>query len=156
MKRTKRPLLHTLSLAMLLAMMWGGCVLKEPIEFKGIKNVAVDVGIDGKPVLKADVFFFNPNKTKMKLREVNVEVFVDDVKSADVNHSLDVVVPQQSDFSVSVIAQLSMKQNLLETMFSLLGGKKYKIAFKGYIRVRVHGLTIKVPVAQSQEVKLNI
>jgi len=46
------------------------------------------------------------------------------------------------------------EQNLLETMVNLLGGKKYKVAFKGYIRVSVHGVTVKIPVAQSQEVKL--
>jgi len=156
MKKIK-GFLHFVSLTFVL--MWilpMGCAPKEPVEFKGIKNIAVDVSNSGSPVLKADVNFYNPNKVKMKLKEINVEVVVDGVKSADVKHELDVVIGGQSDFSVPIVAQLSLKQNLLDAVVSLLGGKKYRVVFKGYIRVRVHGIVIKIPVSQSQELKLNI
>ena len=93
----------------------------------------------------------------MKLKEVDVEVFVDGTKSATVKHELDVTIAGQSDFSVPIVAALVLKQNsLLDAVVGLLGGKKYEIVFKGYIRVRVHGITIKVPVSQKQELKLNI
>src|SRR6267154_6459663 len=91
------------------------CVPKEEIVFKGVKNISVDLSNSGKPVLKADVDFYNPNKVKMKLKEVNVEVFVDGTKSADVKHALDVDIAGQSDFSVPIVAELSLKQsNLLD------------------------------------------
>lgn len=147
---------RTLAWVFLIGIVSSGCAPKEPVLFKGIKNIAVDIGNSGKPVLKADVSFFNPNKMSMKLKEVNVDVFVDGVKSAEVKHDLDVVIATQSDFSVPITAQLSLQQNLLNTMMSLLGGKKYAVMFKGFIRVRVHGFTIKIPVSQSQELKLNI
>ena len=133
------------------------CVPKEQIVFKGVKNIVVDISDSGKPVLKADVYFFNPNKVKMKLKEVNVEVAIDGTKSADVKHDLDVTIAGQSDFSVPIVAQLSLKQNsFLDAVVGLLGGKKYEVVFTGYIRVRVHGVPIKVPVLQKQELKLNI
>jgi len=133
------------------------CVPKEEIVFKGVSDITVDVSDAGKPILKANGYFFNPNKVKMKLKEVDVEVFVDGTKSAEVKHKLDVAIAGQSDFSVPIVAQLSLKQNsFLDTVVGLLGGKKYEVVFKGYIRVRVHGITIKVPVAQKQELKLNI
>ena len=133
------------------------CVPKEEIVFKGVKNIAVDLSNAGSPVLTADGYFFNPNKVKMKLKGVNVEVFVDGAKSADVKHDLDVDIGAQSDFSVPIVATLVLKQNsLLDAVVGLLGGKKYEIVFKGYIRVHVHGVTIKVPVEQKQELKLNI
>ncbi len=133
------------------------CVPKEEIVFKGVKNITADLSNSGKPVLKADGFFYNPNKVKMKLKEVNIEVFVDGTKSADVKHDLDVDVAGKSDFSVPIVAELVLKQNsFLDTVVGLLGGKKYEVVFKGYIRIRVHGITIKVPVSQKQELKLNI
>jgi hypothetical protein len=93
----------------------------------------------------------------MKLKEVNVEVFVDGTKSATVKHELDVVIASNADFSVPIVAELVLKQNsFLDTVVGLLGGKKYEVVFQGYIRVRVHGFTIKVPVLQKQELKLNI
>ena len=133
------------------------CVPKEEIVFKGVSDIAVDISDAGKPILKANGYFFNPNKVKMKLKEVDVEVFVDGTKSAEVKHELDVVIAGQSDFSVPIVAQLTLKQNsLLDAVVGLLGGKKYEVIFKGYIRVRVHGITIRVPVSQKQELKLNI
>ena len=133
------------------------CVPKEEIVFKGVSDIVVDVSNAGKPVLKGNGYFYNPNKVKMKLKEVNVEVFVDGTKSADVKHDLDVTVAGKSDFSVPIVAELVLKQsNFLDAVVGLLGGKKYEVIFKGYIRIRVHGVTIKVPVSQKQELKLNI
>ncbi len=133
------------------------CVPKEQIVFKGVSDIAVDISDAGKPILNANGYFFNPNKVKMKLKEINVEVFVDGIKSAEVNHKLDVAIAGNSDFKVPIVAQLSLKQNnFLDAVVGLLGGKKYEVVFKGYIRIHVHGITIKVPVSQKQELKLNI
>src|SRR6478736_2931730 len=130
------------------------CVPKEEIVFKGVKNIVVDLGNNGKPVLKGDVDFYNPNKVNVKLKEVNVEVFVDGVKSADVKHDLDIAIAGQADFSVPIVAELVLKQNnFLDAVVGLLGGKKYEVVFKGYIRIKVHGFPVKIPVAQKQELK---
>src|SRR6267154_2766683 len=113
MKIIKNPLT---SLGIIIySLMLLACVPKEEIVFKGVKNIAVDISNSGQPVLKAEGYFFNPNKVKMRLKEVNVEVFVDGTKSADVKHALDVDIAGQSDFSVPIVAELSLKQsNLLD------------------------------------------
>ena len=130
------------------------CAPKEPVTFKGVNNIVIDMR-DGKPVLKADVFFFNPNTTTMKLKSIDVEILVDGVKSAEVKHPVNIKVPSQSDFSVPIIAQLNVKDSgLLDTVLGLLGGKKYDVTFKGNIRIGIHGISVKVPVLQKQEIKL--
>jgi hypothetical protein len=142
---------------MLYCLTFLACVPKEEIVFKGVSDIAVDLSDAGKPVLRANGYFFNPNKVKMKLKEVDVEVFVDGTKSATVKHELDVTIAGKSDFSVPIVAELVLKQNsFLDTVVGLLGGKKYEVVFKGFIRIGVHGITIKVPVSQKQELKLNI
>ena len=132
------------------------CAPKEAVVFKGVKNIIIDLNQDGNPILKGDVFFFNPNKLKMKLKKIDVVVFVDGSQSAEVKHDLNIDIPGQSDFSVPITAQLTLKKEggLLNTVIGLLGGKKYDVAFTGYIRVAVHGIRIKVPVSQKQEIKL--
>ncbi|MBS1506876.1 MAG: hypothetical protein JSS79_09525 [Bacteroidetes bacterium] len=133
------------------------CVPKEQVVFKGVNNIGIDMGADGKPVIKADVLFYNPNKMKMKLKDIDVEVFVDGNKSAEVKHAINLVVPPAADFSVPIVGTLSLKQSgFLDAVVGLLGGKKYEVVFKGNIRIVVHGITIKVPVAQKQELKLNL
>jgi len=154
MKIFKKPIS---SFAVIFCLALFACVPKEEIVFKGVKNIVVDLSNSGKPVLKGDVDFYNPNKVKVKLKEVNVEVFIDGVKSADVKHDLDITIAGQSDFSVPIVAELVLKQtNFLDALVGLLGGKKYEVVFKGYIRIKVHGFPVKIPVAQKQELKLNI
>jgi len=154
MKLIKNPLS---SLVIVYCLTLFACVPKEEIVFKGVSDIAVDLSDSGKPILKANGYFFNPNKVKMKLKKVNVDVFVDGTKSATVNHDLDVVIAPNADFSVPIVAELVLKQNnFLDAVVGLLGGKKYEVVFQGYIRIRVHGITIKVPVSQKQELKLNI
>jgi hypothetical protein len=140
----------------ILSVILTSCVPKEEIVFKGVKNIAVDIS-GGQPVMKADADFFNPNKIKMKLKEVDIEVFVDGKKSAEVKQHLDITIPANADFSIPIEAQLALKEtNFLDTMVGLLGGRKYEVSFKGMIKVHVHGVPIKVPVSQKQELKLNM
>jgi hypothetical protein len=130
------------------------CAPKEPVVFKGVNNIVVDMS-EGKPVLKADVFFFNPNNMKMRLKSVNVDVLVDGENSAEVKHPINMEIPAKSDFSVPITAQLNLKDNnLVNTVIGLLGGKKYEVTFTGNIRIGIHGIAIKVPVLQKQEIKL--
>lgn len=144
-----------LSALVIFSAVWS-CAPKEPVVFKEVKNIAVDLS-DGKPVLRGDVFLYNPNRMKMKLKEINVLVTVDGNPSAEVKHRLDVAVPARADFSVPLVAQLTLKQSgLLDTVVGLLGGRKYEVVFTGYLRIAVHGVTIKVPIAQKQELKLNL
>ena len=104
------------------------CAPKEPVVFKGVKNIVVDLSAEGKPILKGDVYFFNPNKLKMKLKDVSVDILVDGNKSAEVKQHLNFPVPAQSDFSVPITANLTLKEGgLLNTVFGLLGGKKYTV-----------------------------
>ena len=153
---TVKLFLRTSAVGLFFLLIMYSCVPKEPVVFKGVRNIAIDLGTNGKPVLKGDVFFFNPNKLKIKLKEVNIDVLVNGTRSAEVKHSLDVVVPAQSDFSVPIVAQLTIKESgLLDTMVGLLGGKKYEVALSGYIRISVHGVSVKVPVSQKEELKLN-
>ena len=130
------------------------CQPKEPVVFKGVKDITIDLQ-DGKPMLKGDVFFHNPNNMKMKLKDVDVVVLVDGEKSAEVKQHLNLIIPGQADFSVPIAATLTLKEGgLLSTVFGLLGGKKYEVVFTGYIRIGVHGISVKVPVSQKQEIKL--
>jgi hypothetical protein len=92
----------------------------------------------------------------MKLKSVDVQVLVDGVKSAEVKHPINLEIPAQSDFLVPITAQLHLEDGgLLNTVLGLFGGKKYEVTFTGNIRIGIHGISIKVPVLQKQEIKLN-
>jgi LEA14-like dessication related protein len=132
------------------------CTPKEEIIFKGIKKVEVQT--DGsEPILTAEALFSNPNNVRMKLKEVNVEILVDGKPSAKVQQKLKLEIPAQSDFSVSLTARLSFKDiGLIDTIINLIGGKKYQIQYIGFVRVAVHGITVKVPVKFTEERRIRL
>ncbi|MBL7873176.1 MAG: hypothetical protein JNM78_16275 [Cyclobacteriaceae bacterium] len=127
------------------------CTPKEEIVFKGVRHVVVEAqGIE--PVLTAEAFFNNPNNVRMKLKEIHVDVLVDGKLSAKVRQNLKLSIPAMSDFSVPLTARLSLKDlGLVDTIINLIGGKKYEIQYIGFVRVSMHGLTIKVPVKYREE-----
>jgi LEA14-like dessication related protein len=133
------------------------CTPKEKIVFKGVKNIKVEMDANQEPLLTAEAYFYNPNKIKMKLKEVDVDVLVNGKLSAKVAQKLKLVIPAQADFSAPINARLSLKElGLLDTIINLIGGKKYEIQYVGFIRVAVHGVTIKVPVKYTEELRIRL
>lgn len=140
----------------LLAYLVVSCVPKEPVVFKSVNNLTVDVGLTGEPVLKGDAIFYNPNKIQTKLKEINVEILVDGKKAAFVDQNMDLLVKAKSDFTVPIEAKLDLnKFGLLDAVIGFFGGKRYQVLLVGYLRVTVHGVSIKVPVKYNEEIKLN-
>jgi hypothetical protein len=131
------------------------CLPKEQVVFKSVKNLVLDGGLDGEPLLKGEAVFFNPNKIQTKLKEINVDILVDGKKAARVDQQMNLIVPGKSEFTVPIQANISLKDfGLLDAVIGFFGGKSYNVQFTGYLRVAVHGITVKVPVKYNEEVKL--
>lgn len=151
----KNNILSTSLLGLMIVVIVFSCVPKEQVVFKGVKNIALREGTGTDPELTADAYFYNPNNVKMKLKEINVDVLVNGKPSAQVRQNIKLAIPAKGDFQVPLVARLSLKElGLLDTIFNLLGGKKYEVEYAGFIRVAVHGVTIKVPVKYKEEIKL--
>jgi len=131
------------------------CIPKEEVVFRGVKDIAIETNEQNEPELKAEALFYNPNKERMRLKEIYVDVLVNGKPSAKVRQNLKISIPAESEFSVPVSAQLSLKElGLLDTIVNLLGGKKYDVQYAGYVRIAVHGVTIKVPFAYQEQLRL--
>ncbi|MCW5912485.1 MAG: LEA type 2 family protein [Cyclobacteriaceae bacterium] len=133
------------------------CAPKEDIVFKGIRNVEVQVGKSNNPELLAQAYFHNPNTMGMKLKEIHVDVLVDGKLSAEVRQKMKLKISPRSDFTVPLQATLSLKElGLVDTIKNLLGGKKYEVQYVGFVRVAVHGITVKVPVKHREELRIRL
>jgi LEA14-like dessication related protein len=137
------------------ALMFNSCLPKQIVELKDVQNLAVGPGPNGLPVLSGDAIFFNPNKSRMKLKAIKVDVFVDDKKAAVADHEIDVLVKGKSEFTVPLKVELQMKDfALTDALKSLLGGKTYKIHYVGSLRVNVNGFPARVPIDHTEDFKL--
>jgi LEA14-like dessication related protein len=139
----------------LLLVLITSCVPKEEVVLRSIANEKLETNSNGVQIFKADAIFYNPNNVRMKLKEINIEVFVNGKKAAHTDQKFNSLIKAKSDFTVPLEIKLSLKElGLLDTILSFLGGKKNEIQFKGQLRIKVHGLTFKVPVDHKEEFKL--
>ena len=93
----------------------------------------------------------------MKVKAINLDVFIDGKKSASVDQKLKSVIKSQAEFTLPLEVQLSMKEiGLVDALLGLFGGKKYLLNYKGHIKVTVNGFPLRIPVDYTKEVRLRI
>lgn len=143
-----------LAVSVLLLVLWSGCKAPDQdIVLRQIKDVVVDATSD--PMLKANAIFYNPNNVRGKLKKIDVEIFVNGKKAASVDQSLKTSIPAQSEFTVPLEVKLAIKEmGVMDTLFGMIGGRTFKIHYKGSLRLLYRGLPIKVPVDYEDEVRL--
>lgn len=145
------------SLWLVVLVLLTGCVPEEQVVLRAIDNVELAPGKGADPILKADARFYNPNKIRMKVKAIELDVFIDGKKSARVDQKLKSVIKSQAEFTLPLEVQLSMKEiGLVDALLGLFGGKKYLINYKGHIKVTVRGFPLRIPVDYSKEVRLRI
>lgn len=141
--------------AALLVVALSSCKPEEEIVLRQIKDVVVDA--TGGPKLKAQAVFYNPNSMRMKLRRINVDVFVDGKKAAQIDQSLKTVIPARGEFTVPLEVSLAMEDmGLLDTLLGMLGGRKLNIHYKGALKLNYHGMPLRVPVDYKDEVRIRL
>jgi LEA14-like dessication related protein len=133
------------------------CGPREPIVFRSVRNIKIETVANNEALLTAYANLYNPNNLRVRLKQIKVDVFVDGKKSAVVDQKLKAVIKAKSDFIVPLEMRISMKDlGLLDTILSLIGGRKYQIHFKGYLKLKVRGIPVRVPIDYSDEVRLRL
>jgi LEA14-like dessication related protein len=145
-----------ISMIMLVAagLMLGNCQKPDqPIELKRIKDVVVDATTD--PMLKAQAVFHNPNNVRMRLKKIKIDIIINGKKTGEIDQDLKTVIPARSEFTVPLEVKLAMKEvGFLDTIFSMLGGKKFAVQYKGVLKLSYHGVPIRVPVDYNDEIRV--
>lgn len=133
------------------------CVPKEAVVLRAVENVEIVPGDGIDPILKAEARFYNPNQIRMKVKEIQLDVFVDGKKSASIDQKLKSIIKSKSEFTLPLEVQLSLKEiGLMDALRGLFGGKKYELHYVGHIKVRVKGFPMRIPVDYKREVRLRI
>lgn len=127
---------------------------EEDIVLRHIRDVVVDAASE--PMLKANAIFYNPNKVRGKLKKIDIEIFVNGKKAASVDQSLKTSIPAGAEFTVPLEVKLALKEiGIMDTIFGMIGGKKFKIHYKGSLRLTYKGFPINVPVDYEDDVRLS-
>ena len=132
-----------------------GCIPKDPVILKNVVNPTLIRSEGSNFLLRADAILFNPNKGRIRLKEIQIKIFVNDKETALINQKLNTVIQPNSEFSVPLEVQLALKEiGIVDTLLGMLGGKSINVNYKGFVRARVNGVPVKVPVDHTTAVKL--
>ena len=131
-----------------------GCLPKEDLQFKKVRNVALTVS-GTTPILKGDLLLYNPNDMRMKLKKLDLVILLNDKEAGKVDQKLRQEIPAQDEFIVPIEVAVSLKEiGILDAISSILGNKKNTVRIKGKIRGSVNGFTLSVPVDYTEEIKI--
>ena len=115
-----------------------GCTFNEPVVFRGLENLALAGADDEHLNLTAEAVFYNPNKVAGKLRDVYIEVWLQEQRLAVISQEEKTTVPASDTFQVPLqarIAARALQQNFWNHVLTLAQGNKLNLHFKGYISI---------------------
>lgn len=149
-------LLTCISVAIWLFVCGCSAVVKEP-EFKTLNNIRVSASSPSEMVIQAEAVFFNPNNYDILVREVNVDVAVDNKDLGNVTQEIETTAEAKKDFSVPIVLKFSpdlLYDNVVQGLLSMITKKDYEVSYAGYVRGKAMGVPFKVPVKATQKVKI--
>lgn len=126
----------------------------EDIVLKQVRDVVADA--TSEPTLRAEAVFFNPNNMSGRLKNIDVEIFVNGKKAGKVEKAYTIRIPANGEFSVPLEVKLNMKEiGTLDTILGMIGGRKFDIKYVGNLRLTYHGFPVKVPIDHKSQIRVS-
>ena len=126
----------------------------QDIVLKQVRDVVADA--TSEPTLKAEAVFFNPNRMSGKLKNIDVEIFVNGKKAGSVDKDYTIKIPANGEFSVPLEVKLNMKElGTLDTILGMIGGRKFDIKYVGNLKLSYRGLPVRVPIDYKSQIKVS-
>jgi LEA14-like dessication related protein len=129
-------------------------LFKEP-QFVEARNFKIQsLGLKSSTV-RADLVYVNPNAFGLKLKNADLDVFLDDrfVGHSVVDTLID--IPARDSFALPVKLDVEMK-NLFPNALSLLTQHEVMLGIKGKARIGKAGIFLNVPVNYQGKQELNL
>ena len=135
------------------------CKFEEPVVFRMIDEVKIDSIQDGMVNLSARAVFFNPNEMQGKLKDIDLQVLMDDKTLATIRQAEVMKIAGKAEFSIPIRIRFAMEdvqQGLLNNLMNILQGNTLKLHFVGHIKVSSFLLTQKVEVDYYEKIRLQL
>jgi LEA14-like dessication related protein len=126
----------------------------EDIILRQVRDVVADA--TSEPTLKAEAVFYNPNDVGGKLKNIDVEIFVNGKKAGEVDKDYKIKIPPKGEFTVPLEVKLNMKElGLLDTILGMIGGKKFDVEYKGRLKLLYRGIPMSFPVDYKSQIRVS-
>lgn len=94
---------------------------------------------------------------RVKLRKADIEVSIDGQRAATIQQDFNLFIPARSDFTLPLEVKVSLREmGFLDTVLSVLGGKKFEVQYTGMLWLSYKGVRLKLPVSHREEVRIRL
>jgi LEA14-like dessication related protein len=134
------------------------CKKLEAPVFESVEQVEIKNRTRTEVTIAAEVNFYNPNNNKITLKHADIDVLLNDKKITNYTRDYNLRIEKNQHFSIPVEIDFSLSDlnaNVISSAINALLGKKQKLSYKGFIRIKAYGIRVKVPVDGSSDFDLN-
>lgn len=138
-----KPILSPTVYALLLLLYSCGH-LKEP-DFKGIENVKLEHIEAGGPTLHMDIYYYNPNKSRLSLKGAEGDAWLNgNILGHFIMDTL-INISGYSDFIIPIKLQVDMSK-LLQNSMAILLNPEVLVKIDGIAKIGKSGIYIRYPI----------
>ncbi len=142
MKQLKNPILLLTLCCMLL---FASCMQPKPLVYKSVQHFGFQQHGLSNSIVTVDLNLYNPNKYSMKLKNTDVDVFVNNHHLGKALVTKKSTIPKLDTFSLPVALTVDLAK-VLPNAFELLFNKEVTLKLTGSIKTGKHGIFISIPV----------
>ncbi|MGB0886084.1 MAG: hypothetical protein ACPGR5_06635 [Chitinophagales bacterium] len=128
----------------------------ESPEYVRTKNWNIETVNAKTLILTADIVFFNPNKVKAKLRELDLDIYLNERVVGKLIQQDIVSIKGKSSFDIPIRIKIDLAKTEinLANVLGLFSNKKFLLDLKGYLKARVFLIPFKINIDEREEFKL--
>jgi LEA14-like dessication related protein len=118
--------------------------IKEP-NFAGARNFTIEkLGLQ-ETYIGMDLYYFNPNNFKLKLKKADLDVFLENRFVGQTQLDTLMEIPARDSFLIPVKMGVNMK-NLFPNLLILALKDEVEIKLEGSAKVAKSGITMNIPI----------
>lgn len=153
-----RAVIKSLILFFLVFLSSANSFAAESPEFIKMKDWKINrIGTE-KLVLTCKAVFYNPNKAKVKLTDINLGVIIGETKAGKIlQFEKKVKIKKQSAFEIPLRIEIKPETNAwgyIQGFLSAVTLQNFVVHINGFLKVKVLGIPLKIRVDESEEMNL--
>lgn len=129
-----------------------------PPEYKRVENFKIERIDKGGLKVFGNVIMYNPNRMRVRLRDMHMDVNLNGKKVATAEQLIEVSVKGKSEFSVPLDVAIKPDMSLLEGLTSILNiitTREVDVTLDGDVLARAYGANFAVPIHQNEKVNIS-
>ena len=127
-----------------------GCKPIEPVNFIEVKDVKINRSKDDGIFITAQIILENPNKVKITINEVDVDIYAEDIVLVSINDNIPRELKENTESTIDIEGLINVDN--LEKILNqkglaiILGNEDIGLKFSGKIVAKAYGIKDEIEI----------